>query len=197
VLRSISPGIANGSDTTILISRSTSHWPRSVLLLGRNSEIADDIGAYISAGSQAQALELRRFSRQLSRGSIGPTFLKDSLLFYASPSGSTENEGNVGKHRHDRNIVVRLGSYSVNFLMQLKGGKYLLAEVLQTPERERARPAVSPNQAAAPSPSSPATNATCPTISPLASHLTCPLRIMFSISMPWIVLAAHGNDRKP
>ena len=57
-------------------------------------------------------------------------------------------------------------------------------EVLRTRKRERSGPAVLANQAAAPSSNSPATNATCPTISPLASHLTCPLRIMFTISRP-------------
>ena len=40
------------------------------------------------------------------------------------------------------------------------------------------------HQAAAVRPKSPATNATCPTTSSFANHLTCPLRIMFTVSIP-------------
>ena len=35
------------------------------------------------------------------------------------------------------------------------------------------------------------TNATCSTVSPFATHRTCPFRIMFITSMPWIVRRAE------
>jgi hypothetical protein len=34
-------------------------------------------------------------------------------------------------------------------------------------------------------------------MSPFGNHLTCPFRIMFIISMPWIVRVADQKERKP
>jgi NmrA-like family len=53
------------------------------------------------------------------------------------------------------------------------------------------------DQATIATPKRSVTNRACPTMSSFGNHRICPLRIMFIVSIPWIVRHAAWNDRKP
>ena len=64
-------------------------------------------------------------------------------------------------------------------------------DVLRTRMRERQRVTVRLDYGVVRTPSSRPTNAACPAMSSFDNYLTCPLRIIFTVSIPWSVRHAE------
>ena len=64
-------------------------------------------------------------------------------------------------------------------------------DVLRTEMWERQRVMVCLDYGVVRTPSSRPTNAACPAMSSFGNHLTCPLRIIFTVSIPWSVRHAE------